>query len=1016
MISYRPKLLNLAILFFLFSSLLATITHDSILPGTTLESFYSSEYDNLVPISDSPVKSRISDSWESIQSNIYQLGDFFDGYNAFLLASKPTNTVRFVITDMNGNRVRERILELDQSTFGHIAPINSTTLLLFASDYMVYLWNFYTDKLVSYPIYSHHDISYNPKTQTAITLLIDIVPINGTNYIYDTIAEVDATSNVIWFLNTSSFLPLPQPNSNRDYTHGNSVFWDIEDDCIYLNLRNLNTFYKIDRKTREVLWGLGELGDFELFDQWGNQQQYLFYAAHAVEKIDENTFIIFDNDYEYENSVLSRMLEITINETTMTANESWFWAAPVEYYSRLFGDADRLPNGNRLGAFFPSSRIVEVNESGQIVWEMNVPNTPSTSYSLYQAERFRLSPILSSPADMRILSDEDASTTWQVWYNFRTNHKVQGSYSLYLDDQLIETDLLLFNQFWRPVNLTTHLGKLENGYHNLTLFVADEGGHVTRDSVIIEVRDYYLFRDGPVSIESGQLVSNLVWYGDTISPLNCTIYRDGMLEYSFSWNGSPFSLDLNSMDIGIHEISFQLFNGSELVYDDNFMVTVHISAPPEVVSFPEIQQLIWGQTPTISWEIFDNSPANWTIIVDGIVKESSSWSLAHFQINWTVPVLDEGAYNVTLVLNDRLGYQMTKTIWLTILPPEYPVIVSTPLETVFTLQKDDPVLSWEVHGSTSWTLWKNGKLIRNGDVKSKLIEVQIVDWQLEDWRPGEHNLTLEVTNDSGKLASSTTWIEIKMDYGDAFANTLLAEDSIWFLAGENTIGPPDGQFTTIFPDYMDGFVTLDMGANEEIIDGNGDDFSVIAGGGEYMVWVGDDLDQYFEMLGTGTGNQSFDLLDRNLVKIRYVRIEYHNGMNVLLDAVVASNYNKFEKDTWKPEVTGPGSFWVWNNQSSVTITWLAFDDTPWSYSILVNGEVVKSSPWYGNDITFILPLPASGEVNVTLIIYDAFDNQTEDMVTIEVRPTRTTDLNAVALQLLVVLAFLAAYRWTHSKQ
>ena len=32
-----------------------------------------------------------------------------------------------------------------------------------------------------------------------------------------------------------------------DWMHGNTLFWDFEDDMIYYNSRSLDSFYKIDR-------------------------------------------------------------------------------------------------------------------------------------------------------------------------------------------------------------------------------------------------------------------------------------------------------------------------------------------------------------------------------------------------------------------------------------------------------------------------------------------------------------------------------------------------------------------------------------------------------------------------------------------------------------------------------------------------------------------------------------------------------------------------------------------------
>lgn len=442
------------------------------------------------------------------QSYVNHLGEAFDGYNIFQFRDFSNKQYSFRINDMDGNIIDEFP---SKNNYGFAQQINSTTFLLISSGPM-YFWNIETGKNSSFPFTSHHDISYNPKTKTFMTLISDFIvdvgvdPVNVDDdnlntYRYDSIREMNMNGEVIWSLNTNSFIPFEwwsgeKIKSNRDITHSNSVFWDIEEDMIYLNCRNLNTFYKIDHSTGQVVWGLGEHGDFTLFDHRGNQLQNLFYHAHALEKVDENTFILFDNDYLNQtdsNNRQSRILEITVNENTMTANISWLWTGTGEYYSAYWGDADRLPNGNRFGVFGSKThlytdigpRLVEVDESGHIVWEMYYKGG---SLGIFKAERFRLSPILSSPKNFFTPIGAHIILSWQTWYNFRTKMKKSGSYTLYQEEHLIDSGNVVFDKFWRPTNLAFDINTtLEKGKHNFTLIVADEGGRTTEDKVVAYV-------------------------------------------------------------------------------------------------------------------------------------------------------------------------------------------------------------------------------------------------------------------------------------------------------------------------------------------------------------------------------------------------------------------------------------------------------------------------------------------------------------------------------------------------
>ncbi|MCG3221592.1 MAG: hypothetical protein H7641_09455, partial [Candidatus Heimdallarchaeota archaeon] len=126
--------------------------------------------------------------------------------------------------------------------------------------------------------------------------------------------------------------------------------------------------------------------------------------------------------------------------------------------------------------------------------------------------------------------------------------------------------------------------------------------------------------------------------------------------------------------------------------------------------------------------------------------------------------------------------------------------------------------------------------------------------------------------------------------GDAYANSVVTGYSHYYSNGDNAIGPPDGNYATISFSYSIGYLTLDMGENESIIDGEGDDFLVIAQG-NYTIWVENYLSQPMVMLSIGLNNRSYDLTTTEFNEVRYIRIEYGGGVSVLLDAIEAFNYN-----------------------------------------------------------------------------------------------------------------------------
>ncbi len=955
-------------------------------PSTTLLDTNSSE----------SISTRITETTHlENYSYVFPKGDFFEGYNIFQLRDFSNQNFMYLITDMEGKIINEFPCT---DGYGYPHQINSTTFLLEWTGGPMYLWNIETGKNETIPFASHHDISYNPTTKTFLKLSTTNVNYNSEIYRYDVISEVNITGDAIWQLNTSSFIPFnwwkgDYVGGKKDITHANTVFWDIEEDMIYLNCRNLNTFFKIDHSTGQAVWGLGEFGNFTLYDQNGIQRQRLFYKAHAVEKVDKNTFILFDNS----NNQQSRILEITINEISMIANVSWVWAGSGEYYSAYWGDADRLPNGNRFGTFGTSThigtsigpRLVEVNDTGHIVWEMHYKGG---TFGIFKAERFRLNPILNSPEDRLILIGESTTLSWQAWYNFRTRLKVNGSYVLYQDGQVIDTGNVIFEQFWRPTNLSFDLNLLEPGEHTFTLKVFDEEGHETNDTVQVTVNDTFVMREGPTQIELGQQDRTIQWIGTSIFTLTGELYNNNTLCDVFVWNvnQSIIQLNLDPLTVGKYNISFQLFNSSgELYYHDTFWVTIHPPLPPSISSYP-LNQTITVQSPTfLTWEIYDSAPKEWALLINDTLNQFEKWIQPNYQINWSIKSILEynAVYNISLILTDQLGYQTVVTTWITVIWPLS--IINTPQEKIQWGQ-EDTLLVWEVNGGISWTLWKNKTLIRSGTVSGRYIEVPIKEWQYEDWRLGTYNLTMQVI-DENETTTKTVWIQIILSKGDAYANSFVVEFTDFATFPENSLAAPDNKYSTIFEDYTYGYITLDMGKNEEIINGNGVDFEIIAQGGKYTTQVGNNLSQPFTLLGQGQGNQTYDLDTVDIPVARYIQIQCNSEFLIFLDAIVAINSNKIEDDQDPPQIIGPGNLQINPNQPTISLTWQVSDLTPWNYSISVNFQTIESNPWNGSDISFTLNVPPTNRsIHVKLIVYDVFDNRAKDIVIIEIRDGITT--------------------------
>jgi hypothetical protein len=987
----------------------APIIENSVFSGEIPETELASSLDTPMNVQPSIPFSGIASSYDTDEIGIVaiQNGDAWQGYNLFTMARQNRQTsaihASLFIMDMAGEVLFSEDVGSAPPWKASAELIDPHTVLV-GTETGAALWHIYNGTLEHLDFGGHHDYDYNPINDTFFTLKVTYEDIEGSTYRFDQIVEFDRNGTLVWSLNVSDFVSenwwCPSRDTRAgvpDITHANTIFYDVEEDILYMNARNINTFYKINHSTGEVIWGLGEYGDFTMFDSYGNEKQHLFFHAHSVERVENNTFILFDNDYHNQTSPLSprsRMLEITVNETTMTANVTWFRNGPASYYSAGGGDADRLPDGNRLGTFGywtirpsgVSAALLEVDDLGNRVWRMEVPYSRDYMYGIYRSERFRMTPTLSSPSDSLVLPNAPTTLTWQAWYNYRNKARIPGIFELHIDGLMVQNGSFNYEQFWQPTNLSFDFSSAIEGLHNVTLFVSDGYGHFTNDTVRVYVGDFYVTRDGPVVYEKGHSESMIRWVGDTVSPLLCNVSVNGSSVYLSSWSGEDVLLDADSFSVGSHLIEFELFNGTTRAYLDSFWLDVHPSAPPEIqpLQGPEVS-IYWNDTLTLKWELSDITPHTWGIIMDGELQESGTWSDIIHALNWTFPVLDEGEYNITVVAADKLDQISTSEITLTVNPPTRIILASSPGDMEIRWGLENVILSWEIHGVTHWELLKDDVLILAQPFTGGTIEYEIHNWRDGNWLPGTYSLTLLLSNDTASLGD-TIAIDIVLDPGDPYADAVVVERSLYSFEPDNAVGGPDGQYAEITAGYQNGYLTLDMGLGEEIIDGMGADIQIVAGEGAYTVFVGSTIDSTFERLGVGTGYSSFNIDSSGLNEARYVRLVYFSGDYVEIDAVTALHHNSPANDNEPPAIFGPADFWIWENLTEVPVIWTAEEVIPWRYEILVNGTHAESGSWNGSDISFVFQHESTGTWNVTLALYDLLGHMSADAVFVEVRP------------------------------
>lgn len=220
----------------------------------------------------------------------------------------------------------------------------------------------------------------------------------------DTLVEFTPAGELVWTWNSFDHLdpqrrrhgfyedlPIVDPETgenSRDWTHANGMLY--RDGIIYLSVRNQDWVLAIDHASGEVLWKLGDEGDFTLAEgsTW-------FFHQHSLEWQSDGTLMMYDNGVG--NPYLDDALEQThavrfaLDFDAMTAERVWV-DDEAPFISGIAGDADRMSGGHvlRLDSTFDggvpgvsNSRLRELDpeRSPQAIWSLTFP----TGHFAYRA-------------------------------------------------------------------------------------------------------------------------------------------------------------------------------------------------------------------------------------------------------------------------------------------------------------------------------------------------------------------------------------------------------------------------------------------------------------------------------------------------------------------------------------------------------------------------------------------------------------------------------------------------------
>lgn len=217
----------------------------------------------------------------------------------------------------------------------------------------------------------HHDFAELPEGIVAYVRK-DEREVNGVPVVGDAIWELDLASGEsreVW--NTWNFLGDPDPAAiddtgfyvqGIDWTHVNTLDYVQARDAYLVSSRNLARVWLIDRSSGEVRWTLGEGQDFALGGgTWFEKQ-------HSPE-LTESGILVFDNT---QTGQWSRVVEYTLDESAMTAEQVWEYRGNGDSWALMMGDVHRFEDGSTLANWGFGGSVTQLSPAGAELWRVNL--------------------------------------------------------------------------------------------------------------------------------------------------------------------------------------------------------------------------------------------------------------------------------------------------------------------------------------------------------------------------------------------------------------------------------------------------------------------------------------------------------------------------------------------------------------------------------------------------------------------------------------------------------------------
>ncbi|MEE9349118.1 MAG: aryl-sulfate sulfotransferase [Flavobacteriaceae bacterium] len=214
--------------------------------------------------------------------------------------------------------------------------------------------------------YFHHDAIFDENGNSVVLTEVEVGGLPGEG-----VEVFNPNGQKIWEWNSFDGSEVPQTYVQP---WANSISIDNQGDYI-VSFRGISQIWKIDSTSGNVIWKLGTGGDYTLD---GNAS---FLYQHYASEFENGKILMFDNGGVTERPT-SRLLELSLDDTAMTAITTKSHYLSSQYFSPYMGSVKIMNNNDMLIASATNGKILMLNSNGSLKWEL------STVGKIYRVEHF----------------------------------------------------------------------------------------------------------------------------------------------------------------------------------------------------------------------------------------------------------------------------------------------------------------------------------------------------------------------------------------------------------------------------------------------------------------------------------------------------------------------------------------------------------------------------------------------------------------------------------------------------